>query len=197
MEHKPICECFHGYTGDHCDVKIDYCTNNPCENGECSNSVEGFLCQCEPGYIGRRCHLRPCDYTPCHSNAECINLSVYAATHRSYRCVCPKGLKGSTCEQIKSPCHPSPCKNGECIPHALRSLITVNTTDEIDENVYEQYTCKCAPYFYGTQCDIFITPDFALEFEKPGTHNYVKLNGPMENLNQVNSNNQATYFRSP
>lgn len=57
---------------------------------------------------------------------------------------------------------------------------------DMDEDVYERYTCKCRPYFYGINCEIFVTPDYVLEFTKPGVHNYVKLHGPTENLNEVN-----------
>lgn len=49
------------------------------------------------------------------------------------------------------------------------------------------YTCKCAPYFYGSQCEIFITPDYVLEFTSTETQNFVKINGPNENLNEVSS----------
>lgn len=144
------------------------------------------MCKCPPGTIGRRCHLKPCDYLPCHRNAKCVNLPILEATRRSYTCVCPNGLQGETCEQIKSPCQPNPCKNGHCTPVALRNTSLLNINDQmIDENIYEKYTCNCLPYFYGETCDIFVKPDYVLEFTKPGVHNFVKLNGPTENLNEV------------
>lgn len=184
-DHQAVCECSLGYTGIRCDIEQDNCANSPCDNGECISLLGGFMCKCSPGYIGRRCHLRPCDYIPCNSNARCINLPVPEATRRSYRCVCPKGLQGATCIQIKSPCQPNPCNNGTCIPVILRDLHETNTSTNIDEDIYEQYECKCMPYFYGKNCDILVDPDFALEFTKPGIHNYVRINGFSNDLDQV------------
>lgn len=169
-------------------MRQNFCSNNPCESGQCLNSADGWICKCPPAIIGRRCHLRPCDYLPCHENAQCVDLPVLGATRRSYRCVCPKGLKGNTCNQVKSACESNPCKNnGFCTPFALRNINTLHSNEEIDENIYDRYTCKCPPYFYGTNCDTFVSPDYVLEFTKPGVHNYVQLTGPVHDLNEVMS----------
>lgn len=185
-DRKPVCECAPGFAGELCEIRQNFCSNNPCESGQCLNSADGFVCKCPPGIIGRRCHLRPCDYLPCDRNAQCVDLPILGATRRSYRCVCPKGLKGTTCTQIKSACESNPCKNGGlCIPFALRNISLLHSNEEIDENIYDKYECKCPPYFYGVNCETFVTPDFVLEFTKPGVHNYVKLNGPANNLNEV------------
>lgn len=186
IDHQAICECWPGYTGDRCDVRLNYCANKPCVSGECINSTDGFTCKCAPGYIGRRCHLRPCDYLPCHSNSRCVDLPVFGATRRSYRCVCPKGLQGSICSHIRSPCQSNPCENGgECIPYALRNPRDLNVTNDDNEDMYEKYTCKCETHYYGENCETFIAPDFILEFTKPVIHNYVRVNGPLSDLDQV------------
>lgn len=185
-DRKPVCECAPGYAGELCEIRQNFCSNDPCESGQCHNSADGFECKCPPGIIGRRCHLRPCDYLPCHENAQCVDLPVLGATRRSYRCVCPKGLKGNTCTQVKSACELNPCKNnGICTPFALRDINALHSNEGIDENIYEKYTCKCPPYFYGINCETFVSPDYVLEFVKPAVHNYVKLNGPVHNLNEV------------
>lgn len=185
-DRKPVCECAPGFAGEFCEIRQNFCSNNPCESGQCLNSDEGFICKCPPGIIGRRCHLRPCDYLPCHKNAQCVDLPILGATRRSYRCVCPKGLKGITCSLVKSACEANPCKNnGICTPFALRNISSLHFKDEIDENIYDKYTCKCPPYFYGASCETFVTPDYVLEFTKPGVHNYVKLDGPVDNLDEV------------
>lgn len=54
-----------------------------------------------------------------------------------------------------------------------------------EDSLYEEYTCKCPPFFYGKNCEIFTSPDFVMEFTKPGIHNYVKLSGPREDLQAV------------
>lgn len=186
-DRKPVCECAPGFAGELCEIHQNFCSNNPCESGQCLNSADGFMCKCPPGIIGRRCHLRPCDYMPCHSkNAQCVDLPILGATRKSYICVCPKGLKGNTCTQIKSACESNPCKNnGFCTPFSLRNISLLHSNEEIDENIYDKYTCKCPPYFYGVNCETFVTPDYLLEFTKPGVHNYVQLNGPPNNLNEV------------
>lgn len=174
--------------GEYCEMKQNFCSTNPCESGQCINTINGFVCKCPPGVIGRRCHLRPCDYLPCHRNAQCIDLPVLDATRSSYVCQCPKGLRGFDCTQTKSACEPNPCtNNGHCQPNALRKFEDIGKVapDEVDENIYEMYTCKCPPYFYGPSCEIFVTPDYVLEIEKSGTQNYVKLNGPASSLNEV------------
>lgn len=94
-DRKLTCECLPGFGGEFCEMKNNFCANNPCESGQCINSVNGFFCKCPPGIIGRRCHLRPCDYLPCHRNAQCIDLPILDATRSSFVCQCPKGLKGN------------------------------------------------------------------------------------------------------
>lgn len=186
VDQQAVCDCWPAYTGDRCDVRLNYCASKPCVSGECINSTHGFTCKCAPGYIGRRCHLRPCDYLPCHSNARCVDLPVFGATRRSYRCVCPKGLQGTTCSEIKSPCHPGPCENGgECVPFALRDPKNLHAINDDNEDIYEKYTCKCETHYYGENCETYISPDFILEFTKPVIHNYVRVDGPSSDLDQV------------
>ena len=82
---KPICECGQVFDGDFCELQINYCLDNPCEIGDCVNTPDGYYCQCPPGFIGRRCNLRPCDYQPCSDYAICIDLPDYPASRDSYK----------------------------------------------------------------------------------------------------------------
>ena len=34
---------------------LDDCSPNPCNYGECDDQVDGFKCQCLPGYTGETC----------------------------------------------------------------------------------------------------------------------------------------------
>ena len=45
-----------GYSGDSCETDVDECVPNPCENGgSCIVRVDGFVCECSPGYLGPLC----------------------------------------------------------------------------------------------------------------------------------------------
>lgn len=47
------CICRPGYSGDGCEVMIDYCSPNPCENGAtCQGLIGNFSCSCLPGFTG-------------------------------------------------------------------------------------------------------------------------------------------------
>lgn len=36
-------------------VDIDECVSDPCIMGNCTDQVNGYLCECEPGYTGSHC----------------------------------------------------------------------------------------------------------------------------------------------
>lgn len=97
------------------------------------------------------------------------------------------GLKGTNCNEIDNPCDTKPCKNnGLCTPVALRSLRQVTIFNRyLNDEKYSEYKCTCQPYFYGNNCEILITPDFVAEFQKTNVHNYIKMDGPENNLDEV------------
>lgn len=48
------CHCPPGFEGDRCEINIDDCVENKCENNAtCVDLVEEYTCQCNPGYTGQ------------------------------------------------------------------------------------------------------------------------------------------------
>lgn len=56
-EKKFICHCSEGYTGNHCEILIDYCSNVTCLNyGVCQNHRNNYRCVCiSDSYSGSHC----------------------------------------------------------------------------------------------------------------------------------------------
>lgn len=79
--------CPSGYTGDHCDEKILYCTSNPCLNGgSCTEGAVEPTCRCPPDFTGPRCQ------TDCKGPGTTCNLAVSFGGSRnqsSYRTYAP------------------------------------------------------------------------------------------------------------
>ena len=113
------CKCDPGYTGELCDVVVDMCDPNPCENSvKCHNLVPSgdrekhdFFCECPPefGTSSKTCSHRtidPCIVSPCLNDAVCASTSEYLNTpenskllvYSHFNCKCPKGFTVSKVE---------------------------------------------------------------------------------------------------
>lgn len=170
------CVCADGFVGEQCEIRHNHCANLICEHGECHNTRSGYSCKCNPGYLGRRCHLQPCDYSPCLGNRDCINTLSNVTTRSHYSCQCKEGFTGAECNvklKPRDPCASNPCHNkGICEPIQRRGKLS-------------GFTCTCPYYFFGTLCETLITPDFKLQFERAEVSNYVEMAGPVRNLSEV------------
>uniref|UniRef100_A0AAY4DVP4 Neurogenic locus notch homolog protein 1 n=1 Tax=Denticeps clupeoides TaxID=299321 RepID=A0AAY4DVP4_9TELE len=128
--------CTEAYLGTRCQHN-NPCYVSPCRNGgvchvsDRGNRFESY-CACRPGYTDKLCLTRMesgCLSSPCHNGGSCVPVSA-----RDYRCSCPPGWLGRTCEQA-DPCASNPCANGgQCTPFE------------------SHYICTCTPAFYGPAC---------------------------------------------
>lgn len=68
------CTCVPGYTGTYCEIQINYCTSNPCQNNAgCTPLLNRYVCSCPLGYSGTNCELiiNPCSTTTCLNGGFC------------------------------------------------------------------------------------------------------------------------------
>lgn len=126
------CACSPGYGGPRCEVDIDDCAVDRCQNGGlCVDRVNDYECQCSVGYEGKNCELPKddCVGMPCQNGGECVDGNA------RYTCVCQAGFSGLDCERAVSGCGDAPCLNGECSDTA------------------GGYTCACSAGFTGKNCE--------------------------------------------
>ncbi|KAM3727370.1 Uncharacterized protein ACO02O_04038 [Dirofilaria immitis] len=96
-----------GYQGIHCTEDIDECEQSICTYGKCTNLIGSYNCDCDIGYIGKRCTVKdPC--IPDNLNRTkhdcihgiCINPIVTIKNGQemaSYECKCEIGYGGEHC----------------------------------------------------------------------------------------------------
>ncbi|XP_015589296.1 protein jagged-2 [Cephus cinctus] len=122
------CKCRHGWRGEFCDQ----CTPYPgCKHGYCNGS--SWQCICDTNWGGILCDqdLNYCGtHEPCQNGGTCENTAP-----DQYRCTCPEGFSGATCEKVDNPCASNPCLHRA-------------TCRELGESAH----CDCAPGFAGPYC---------------------------------------------
>ena len=53
-----ICQCPPGYSGNKCEIQVDECASNPCQNsGSCSDLINNYACKCANGFYGKNCEI--------------------------------------------------------------------------------------------------------------------------------------------
>lgn len=67
--------------------------------GTCVDQINGYKCQCQPGYTGIDCDvdIDECQSSPC-INGTCVNKV------NGYNCVCQAGFNGTRCEKNINEC---------------------------------------------------------------------------------------------
>uniref|UniRef100_A0A8C7ZF66 Delta-like protein n=1 Tax=Oryzias sinensis TaxID=183150 RepID=A0A8C7ZF66_9TELE len=148
----------------YCQLDIDYCSQNPCQNGApCFNRANDYVCACPEDYEGRNCsHLKDhCRTTTCTVIDSCtvavasnstpggeryISSNVCGPHGRcrsqaggQFTCECQEGFRGTYCHENINDCESNPCHNGgTCI-------------DKVSV-----YQCICADGWEGEHCEINI-----------------------------------------
>ncbi|ELT97724.1 hypothetical protein CAPTEDRAFT_27068, partial [Capitella teleta] len=88
------CVCPSGYTGVNCDVNIDNCNGQTCENnGVCVDLLGDYGCICPFGFTGQKCEI---DQNECLEDL-CINNSTCVDGSNRFTCECPYGWNGKFC----------------------------------------------------------------------------------------------------
>ncbi|XP_066539114.1 cubilin [Hoplias malabaricus] len=102
----PTCTCPPGYVGNGygpagCTQVVDTCsTNNPCVNGQCENTVTGYVCHCDPGWTGQICNqnINECASNPCQNGGTCTDGI------NGYTCTCTSQWTGPQCQTPQQEC---------------------------------------------------------------------------------------------
>uniref|UniRef100_A0A452U8T7 Cubilin n=1 Tax=Ursus maritimus TaxID=29073 RepID=A0A452U8T7_URSMA len=101
----PLCTCLPGYTGNGygpngCVQLSNICQSHPCLNGQCIETVSGYLCKCESGWAGINCteNINECLSNPCLNGGTCVD-GVNA-----FSCECTRFWTGLLCQIPQQVC---------------------------------------------------------------------------------------------
>jgi hypothetical protein len=81
--------------GNHCEIELHPCMNNPCLHGKCEELTPlTWSCICESGWTGIECKE---NIDECLSN-PCLNAGICIDEIDKYHCQCLTGFTGANCQ---------------------------------------------------------------------------------------------------
>ncbi|XP_052828928.1 protein crumbs isoform X1 [Octopus bimaculoides] len=167
---KFVCSCKVGFTGKNCEINIDDCVNNPCQNnGTCEDGINSYNCSCINGTEGKNCEIdiNECESNPCKNFGQCKDLL------NRYQCNCTDtGFTGPTCSKNIDDCLSNPCQNNASCIDGVKN-----------------YTCKCYKGYKSEHCETDINECSI----NPCVHSYACL----QRSNQSLYGQNPPYFDSP
>uniref|UniRef100_A0A8B9EVT9 Neurogenic locus notch homolog protein 1 n=1 Tax=Anser cygnoides TaxID=8845 RepID=A0A8B9EVT9_ANSCY len=178
----PVPRCSSAHVGERCQLP-NPCLSSPCKNaGTCTPVVRGstadYTCACRLGFTDELC-LTPrenaCLNNPCRNGGTCELVTL-----SEYKCRCPPGWSGKTCQQA-DPCASNPCANGgQCVPFEAHYICRctagfhgANCKQDVNEcnisppvcknggsctNEVGTYQCSCKPAYTGQNCEHLYVP---------------------------------------
>ncbi|XP_070174635.1 fibropellin-1-like [Littorina saxatilis] len=110
------CYCKAGWEGVTCEDDVDECNdslhNCTGDQQECVNTIGGFVCVCQPGYVlDNNSVCQDCSegtFGPnCNSSCSCDVMTTESCDHLNGTCYCKAGWEGVTCEDDVDECNRS------------------------------------------------------------------------------------------
>eukprot|EP01052_Picozoa_sp_SAG31_P008962 SAG31_NODE_461_length_15359_cov_8.989253_1_plen_2385_part_10 len=169
------CICIDGVTGALCDIDIDECVAEPCQNGGTCTAMDGFYeCTCAPGWYSYNCEIEidECRSNPC-KHGSCTDVFL------GFRCACDAGWTGDACHLDIDECLSSPCSNGATCDDLVDAFLCTcsagyegsNCTISINECVADpcqnaglcldmtaEFACSCPAGYNGKDCSLTVNP---------------------------------------
>ncbi|XP_035676272.1 sushi, von Willebrand factor type A, EGF and pentraxin domain-containing protein 1-like [Branchiostoma floridae] len=120
------CICKDGFTGRNCEINIDDCQDNVCDNGAtCLDGVRNYTCLCPDGFVGDLCEVESVDgnWTPWSQWSTC-SVSCGGGNHsRTRECTNPRPIHGGR------NCTGPPTEIGAC--NTEKCPVCKNLTDPV------------------------------------------------------------------
>ncbi|CAH1274718.1 SRPX2 [Branchiostoma lanceolatum] len=146
------CICRDGFTGRNCEINIDDCLDNVCENGAtCLDGVQNYTCLCPDGFVGDFCEVESVDgkWTPWSQWSSCSASCGGGNHNRTRECINPRPMHGGgNC--TGPPAEIGPCNTEKC-PVCKNLTDPVNgfsTCYSTDGEIHCIVSCKDGFEFY-------------------------------------------------